>query len=81
MDSEERQPSFPGIWISWGSPDPSRDIPFRDIETQLEDKVTDMTDNLAARTYNQPTDEGFEQHLRARFDEIRKLKSKSVSES
>lgn len=41
----------------------------------------EQTDNLAARTYNQPTDQGFEQHLRARFDEIRKLKSKSVSES
>src|SRR5260370_4690739 len=36
MVSEERQPSFHGIWISWGSPDPSRDTPFRDIETQLE---------------------------------------------
>jgi len=36
MVSDERQPSFHGIWISWGSPDPSRDTPFRDIETQLE---------------------------------------------
>src|SRR6202035_6104649 len=36
MVSEERQPSFHGIWISWGSPDPSRDAPFRDIEAQLE---------------------------------------------
>jgi putative ATPase len=50
----------------------------------FDDKVTDMTclpDNLAARTYYQPTDQGFEQRLRARLDEIRKLKSKSVSES
>jgi hypothetical protein len=36
MVSEERQPSFHGIWISRGSPNPSRDTPFRDIETQLE---------------------------------------------
>jgi hypothetical protein len=36
MVSEERQPSFHGIWISWGSPDPSRDTPFRDVETQFE---------------------------------------------
>ena len=36
MVSEERQPSFHRIWICWGSPDPSRDTPFRDIETELE---------------------------------------------
>jgi hypothetical protein len=36
MVSEERQPSLHGIWTSRGSPDPSRDAPFRDIETQLE---------------------------------------------
>src|SRR5713101_7694385 len=36
MVSEERQPSLHGIWISRSSPDPSRDTPFRDIETQLE---------------------------------------------
>jgi len=36
MVSEERQPSFHRIWSSWGSPHPSRDTPFRDIETQLE---------------------------------------------
>ena len=50
----------------------------------FDDKVTDMTslpDNFAARAYYQPTDQGFEQRLRARLDEIRKLKSKSVSES
>jgi putative ATPase len=50
----------------------------------FDDKVTDMTcltDKLAAPTYYQPTDQGFEQRLRARLDEIRKLKSKSVSES
>src|SRR5271155_1756604 len=43
-----------------------------------EDKLTDMTclpDNLADRAYYKPTDQGFEQRLRARLDEIRKLKS------
>ena len=36
MVSEERQPLLDGIWISRGSPDPSRDTPFREIETQFE---------------------------------------------
>src|SRR5260370_17722246 len=36
MVSEERQPSLHGIWISRSSLDPSRDTPFREIETQLE---------------------------------------------
>ena len=43
-----------------------------------EDKVTDMTclpDNLANRSYYKPTDQGFEQRLRQRLDEIRKIKS------
>jgi hypothetical protein len=31
MVSEERQPWLDGICISRGSPDPSRDTPFRDI--------------------------------------------------
>jgi hypothetical protein len=35
MVSEERQPSLQRIWISQGSPDPSRDAPFRQIETSL----------------------------------------------
>jgi hypothetical protein len=34
--SDERQPSLHRVWISRGSPDPSRDTPFREIETQLE---------------------------------------------
>jgi putative ATPase len=45
-----------------------------------EDKVTDMQclpDNLAGRTYYQPTNQGFEQRLRQRLDEIRKIKSRS----
>jgi putative ATPase len=47
----------------------------------FDEKVTDMSclpDNLASRTYYQPTDQGFEQRLRARLDEIRKLKSRAV---
>jgi putative ATPase len=47
-----------------------------------DDKLTDMSclpDNLAGRSYYKPTDQGFEQRLRARLDEIRKLKSRSTS--
>jgi putative ATPase len=47
----------------------------------FEEKVTDMSclpDNLANRTYYHPTDQGFEQRLRARLDEIRQLKSRGV---
>jgi putative ATPase len=47
------------------------------------DKVTDMTclpGNLADRTYYKPTDQGFEQRLSARLDEIRKLKSRGASD-
>jgi hypothetical protein len=36
MVSEKRQPSLYGIWIFRRSPDPSRDTPFRKIETQLQ---------------------------------------------
>ncbi len=46
-----------------------------------DDKLTDMTclpDNLANRTYFKPTDQGFEQRLRARLEEIRKVKSRSA---
>ena len=48
-----------------------------------EDKLTDMTclpENLAGRVYFKPTDQGFEQRLRQRLDEIRKIKSRSVSD-
>jgi putative ATPase len=47
-----------------------------------EDKITDMQclpDNLAGRTYYQPSDQGFEQRLRQRLDEIRKMKSRTAS--
>jgi putative ATPase len=48
----------------------------------FDDKVTDMTclpDNLAERVYYQPTDQGFEQRLRQRLDDIRKIKSRSAA--
>ena len=47
-----------------------------------ETKVTDMQclpDNLAGRTWYKPTDQGFEQRLRQRLDEIRKIKSRSAA--
>jgi putative ATPase len=48
----------------------------------FDEKVTDMTclpDNLASRIYYKPTDQGFEQRLRARLDEIRKVKSRTAT--
>jgi len=50
----------------------------------FDEKVTDMTclpDNLADRTYYKPTDQGFELRLRQRLEDIRKIKSRSSSES
>jgi putative ATPase len=47
----------------------------------FDEKVTDMQclpDNLAGRTYYQPTDQGFEQRLRQRLEDIRKIKSKTA---
>ena len=47
-----------------------------------DDKLTDMSclpDNLSDRTWYKPTDQGFEQRLRARLDDIRKLKSRPSS--
>ena len=47
----------------------------------FEEKVTDMTclpDNLSARTYYKPSDQGFEARLRARIEEIRKLKVRAT---
>jgi putative ATPase len=43
-----------------------------------EDKVTAMSclpDSLAGRTFYNPTDQGFEQRLRQRMEEIKRLKS------
>src|SRR6266404_2434597 len=48
----------------------------------FDERVTDMSclpDNLAGRTYYKPTDQGFEQRLRLRLDEIRKIKSRSAT--
>jgi putative ATPase len=45
---------------------------------EYEDKVTDMPclpENLAGRTYFRPTDQGFEQRLRQRLEEIGKIRS------
>src|SRR5262249_49860965 len=49
-----------------------------------EEKVTDMSclpENLAGRSWYKPTDQGFEQRIRARLDEIRRLKSRSASDA
>ncbi len=48
----------------------------------FEEKVTDMSclpENLAGRSWYKPTDQGFEQRLRTRLEEIRKLKSRGAS--
>jgi putative ATPase len=48
----------------------------------FQEKVTDMTclpDNLSGRTYYKPTDQGFEQRIRTRLEEIRKLRSRGAS--
>jgi len=48
------------------------------------DRVTDMTclpESLAGRRYYQPTDQGFEQRLRARMEEIRKITAQRVKHS
>jgi putative ATPase len=46
-----------------------------------EEKVTNMQclpDNLVGRSWYKPTDQGFEQRLRQRLDEIRKIKSRGA---
>jgi putative ATPase len=46
------------------------------------EKVTAMTclpGNLQGRSYYQPTDQGFEQRLRQRFEEIRKIKAQRAA--
>ena len=48
----------------------------------FDEKVTGMTclpENLAGRAWYKPTDQGFEQRLRARLEEIRTLKSRLAS--
>jgi putative ATPase len=45
----------------------------------LEEKVADMAclpESLAGKTYYRPTDQGFEARLRARMEEIRRIKAK-----
>ncbi|MGC1902741.1 MAG: replication-associated recombination protein A [Candidatus Acidiferrum sp.] len=49
-----------------------------------EEKVTNMSclpGNLAGRNYYQPTDQGFEQRIRQRLEDIRKIKARTRSES
>jgi putative ATPase len=49
-----------------------------------EEKTTDMSclpDNLADRTYYKPTDQGFEQRLRQRIEDIRKIKIRMAPKS
>jgi putative ATPase len=46
----------------------------------FEEKVTDMTclpENLAGRVYYQPSEQGFEARLRARMEEIRRIKRRA----
>ncbi len=46
-----------------------------------QEKLTNMQclpDNLAGRSWYKPTDQGFEQRLRTRLDEIRKIKSRGA---
>jgi putative ATPase len=50
----------------------------------FEEKVTDMTclpDNLRGRRYFKPTDQGFEQRLRARLEEIGKIRARGKASS
>ena len=50
----------------------------------FEEKVTDMTclpDNLRGKSYYKPTDQGFEQRLRARLEEIRKIRARGKASS
>jgi putative ATPase len=49
---------------------------------ESEEKVTDMTclpDALAGRTYYKPTDQGFEQRIRQRLEEIRRIQKKPAA--
>jgi putative ATPase len=48
------------------------------------DKLTNMTclpENLAGRKYYRPTDQGFEQRLRTRLEEIRRLVASKSGEA
>jgi putative ATPase len=48
------------------------------------EKVTDMTclpESLLGKRYYQPTDQGFEQRLRARMEEIRRIQSKEAGKT
>src|SRR6202166_4907617 len=58
MVSEERQPSLHRVWISRGSPDPSRDTSFREIETQLEQFAVNARCSPGSILSNHTEDQG-----------------------
>jgi len=58
MVSEERQPLLDGICISRGSPHPSRDTPFREIETQLEQFAVNARSSPSRILGNHSKDQG-----------------------
>jgi len=58
MVSEERHPSLHRVWISRGSPDPSRDTPFREIETQLEQFAVNTRRSPGCILSNHAEDQG-----------------------
>jgi putative ATPase len=43
--------------------------------------MTCLPESLLGRRYYQPTDQGFEQRLRARMEEIRRIQSKGARET
>ena len=58
MVSEERQPSLHRVWISRGVPDPARDTPLREIETQLEQFAVNARRSLGWILSNHTEDQG-----------------------
>src|SRR5260370_1875903 len=58
MVAEERQPALRGIGISRSSPDPPRDAPFREIETQLEQLAVNARCSPGRILGNHPEDQG-----------------------
>ena len=58
MVPEERQPSLRGIWLSGRSPNPSRDTPFREIETQLDQFAVNVRRSPGRILGNHTEDQG-----------------------
>jgi len=60
----------------------SATAPATNTPTNFEEKVTDMSclpKISSGRSWYKPTDQGFEQRLRARLEEIRKLNRRGAS--